>query len=192
MRWYELILIVAGIGLDIFAAMEIEGAMVAKINMKKIWMTVFFVCLLELGFFFGGFSGGYVLATKTPMLNSQMEGMIIVVVIFALMGIRLLIKAIKRIQIHETRCENVKVSYYVRTIAVTSFYTIFAGLAAGLLDCNKIVSLLSVIGCSIAVVIGGVLTGYHYGFQNKAKLYAAGAVLQWAAGIAILIRGLVM
>ena len=55
MNWIENILIIAGISLDIFAAMEIEGAMLADVKRKSLLIACTIVTLLQLIFFFGGY-----------------------------------------------------------------------------------------------------------------------------------------
>ena len=54
MSWIENILIIAGISLDIFAAMEIEGAMLADVKRKSLMIASTIVTVLQLIFFFGG------------------------------------------------------------------------------------------------------------------------------------------
>ena len=55
MSWIENILIIAGISLDIFAAMEIEGAMLADVKRKSLMIASTIVTVLQLIFFFGGY-----------------------------------------------------------------------------------------------------------------------------------------
>lgn len=50
MNWIENILIIAGISLDIFAAMEIEGAMLADVKRKSLLIACTIVTLLQLIF----------------------------------------------------------------------------------------------------------------------------------------------
>ena len=54
MNLLENILIVAGISLDIFAAMEIEGAMLAVVKRKTLIIACALVALLQMIFYFGG------------------------------------------------------------------------------------------------------------------------------------------
>ena len=45
--------------------------------------------------------------------------------------------------------------------------------------------------CSILVVVGGLYTGYHFGFESKTGAYVAGALLLWVAGGEILLRNVI-
>ena len=47
MSWIENILIIAGISLDIFAAMEIEGAMLADVKRKSLMIASTIVTVLQ-------------------------------------------------------------------------------------------------------------------------------------------------
>ena len=51
MNWIENVLIIGGISLDIFAAMEIEGAMLAEVKKKSLAIACALVTILQLGFF---------------------------------------------------------------------------------------------------------------------------------------------
>ena len=50
MNWIENILIIGGISLDVFAAMEIEGSLLAEVKKKSLFMACFLVTILQLGF----------------------------------------------------------------------------------------------------------------------------------------------
>ena len=45
-----------------------------------------------------------------------------------------------------------------------------------------------ILTCSVLVVVGGLYTGYHFGFESKTGAYVAGAILLWIAGGEILLR----
>ena len=59
MNTLENILIIAGISLDVFASMEIQGAMLQKVNKKTLLVVSTIVSLLQLMFFIGGYAAGY-------------------------------------------------------------------------------------------------------------------------------------
>ena len=52
MSWLENLLMIAGILLDVFAAMEIQGAMIARIRKRTIVIACTVVAGLELIFYF--------------------------------------------------------------------------------------------------------------------------------------------
>jgi len=191
MTYLEMILIIGGISLDIFAAMEIEGAMLAEVKRKSLLTACTLVTVLQLVFFFGGYFVCHELAEYGQIERALWVGQVIAICVFALLGVRLLVKAIKREFINET-CGEITVSKYIKIILVTSVYTLIAGCACGFMGVNWFFMLFVIILCSVLVVLGGIYTGYHFGFQAKTIAYVIGAILLWGAGVEILIENFVL
>ena len=102
-------MIIAGISLDIFAAMEIEGAMLADVKRKSLMIASTIVTVLQLIFFFGGYFVCYELEKHQIIQNAEEIGYIVATVVFALLGIRLIVKAIKREFVQEKRRDDIRV-----------------------------------------------------------------------------------
>ena len=98
------------------------------------------------------------------------------------LGVRLIVKAIKNERVNEHREENLGFKRFWRMAAVTSIYTLLTGIAFGFLETNLMVILIMIVCLTIAVVIMGTYTGYHFGFEHKRKAYVGGAILLWIAG----------
>lgn len=188
MNLLENILIVAGISLDIFAAMEIEGAMLAVVKRKTLIIACALVALLQMIFYFAGYFVCYHLVKSGILERAQEWGYIISIIVFTAIGIKLLVKGLKKELIHERRQDDLNVRKYVGIITVTSFCTLAAGCACGLVGVTVWVMRLVILICSVLVTVGGVYAGYHFGFDNKSYLYYGGAVLLWIAGVEILLR----
>ncbi len=188
MSLIENILIIAGISLDIFAAMEIEGAMLADIKKKSLIIACSIVTLLQIIFFFGGYAACYALEKYGIIENGVEVGYGAAAIVFALLGIRLIVKAIKREFVQEKRRDNIRVRDYIKIIAVTSFYTLCAGCACGFVGTSVIMMAVVILVCSILVVVAGLYTGYHFGFESKTGAYIAGALLLWVAGGEIMLH----
>lgn len=188
MNWIENILIIGGISLDIFAAMEIEGAMLADIKRKSLLVACGIVILLQMVFFFGGYVSCYELEKYQIIKDAQEIGYIAAVIVFALLGIRLIVKAIRREFVQEKRRDDIRVRDYIKIIAVTSFYTLCAGCVCGFVGTSVVMMGIIILVCSVLVVVSGLYTGYHFGFESKTGAYVAGALLLWAAGGEILLR----
>ncbi len=186
MNWYDNLLIIAGISLDIFAAMEIEGAMLAEVRKKQLAIACTLVTLLQVGFFSGGYFICYYLEQAGVIQDVEWVGYVLATVVFGLLGLRLMVKAVKREFIHEKRRE-ITVRGYIRIIAITTMYTLFAGCVCGLIGSNIIIMLVMIIVSSILVVIAGLYTGYHFGFASKTVAYVIGAILLWVAGVEMLV-----
>ena len=169
MNTLENILIIAGISLDVFASMEIQGAMLQKVNKKTLLVVSAIVSLLQLMFFFGGYAAGYGIDRAGVWRNASWVGYILDTIIFALLGSRLIVKGIRREFVDETR-SVITVKQYAKIIAVTTVYTLFAGCA----------------------YISGLYAGYHFGFEGKTVVYVVGGIILWVAGAEILITNVLV
>ncbi len=170
------IFIIIGISLDVFASMEVEGAMAPEIKKGALAIASSITTGLSLLFFFG----------HDIFSNEELTAGIISSAIFFLLGVRLIIKAIQKEFIQEKRREF-GISSYIRMVVVMSLYTLAAGVACGLISANVYVMLIAIVICYVLVVIGGILTGYHYGFEQKTYAYTIGAVLLWVVGTYVVI-----
>ncbi len=185
MSWLENLLVIAGILLDVFAAMEIQGAMIAKLKRKTTAIACLVVAGLELIFYLGGYAICRLLVIKGNIVNPINYGEVIAVIILALLGIRLIIKGIKREFVQESRREGLIVFDYIRIIVVSSLYTAAAGCACGLVGTTiwQVIAIILVI--SVLMVLGGLYTGLHFGFEKKTIAYVLGALLLWGVGTEI-------
>lgn len=188
MGWIENLLIIAGISLDIFGAMECQGSLVKKVDKKHLAIICGLVALWQLVALFVGHFLSELLYLKTPGEDETLMGHVIAIVIFFGLGIHLIVKAIKNETVVE-RCEaDLGFKPTIRMVALTSIYTILAGLAFGFLGTSFIALLAFIIVFSILFVIAGMYTGYHFGFEQKTKAYIIGSVLLWIAGVDVIVR----
>ena len=75
-----------------------------------------------------------------------------------------------------------------KIIAITSLYTLVAGCACGFVGTSILMMAIVILVCSVLVVVGGLYTGYHFGFESKTGAYVIGALLLWIAGGETLLR----
>lgn len=188
MNWIENLLIIAGISLDIFAAMECQGALVAKVDKKHLSLICALIAAWQMAALFLGNYLSDLLYRNQSVRSERFVGLVIAAVIFFCLGIRLIIKAVRNERIQEHREENLGFMRFLRMAAVTSIYTLLAGIAFGFLGTNLVVMLTMMVCLTIAVVVTGMYTGYHFGFEQKTKAYVSGAVLLWIAGIDVIVR----
>ncbi len=188
MSWIENLLIVAGVSLDIFAAMECQGSLVAKINKKHLSAICGLVAVWQLIALFLGHYLSALFCRKNPAYNEHLLGEILAMLIFIGLGVRLMVKAVINERIEEHLEKNLGIRRFVRMASVSSIYTVLAGIAFGFLSTNLAVILIMIAGITIAFVIGGMYTGYRLGFASKRTVYVVGAVLLWIAGADVLIR----
>lgn len=188
MNWIENLMIIAGISLDIFATMECQGSLVAKVNKKHLSEICIFVALWQVAALFLGNVFSKLLYLNELAYDEKFVGLIIAAVIFLGLGFRLIVKAIKNERVNEHLEEHLEFKRFIRMAAASSIYTLLAGMAFGFLGTNLVLMLLMIAGLTIVVVISGMYTGYHFGFELKTKAYIGGAILLWSAGIDVIIR----
>ena len=188
MNWVENLLIVAGISLDIFGAMECQGSLVNKVNKKLLSGICVLMAVCQLIALFLGHFLSDLFCKSHPMSDERFLGEILAMVIFFGLGIRLIVKAIRNERIEEHLEMNLGIRRFVRLASVSSLYTMLAGIAFGFIGTNVIAILVMIVVVTIAFVIGGMYTGYHMGFTSKTTVYTVGAILLWIAGIDVLLQ----
>ena len=188
MNWIENLLILVGISLDIFAGMECQGSLVAKIDKKHLTLVCGLIAIWQLAALYIGNVLAGLLYVKDLARNERFIGTVIAAVIFFCLGVRLIVKAIRNEHVNEHREENLGFKRFWRMAAVTSIYTLLTGIAFGFLGTNLTVILIMIVCLTIAVVIMGTYAGYHFGFEHKRKAYVGGAILLWIAGFDVVFR----
>lgn len=188
MNWIENLLIVAGISLDIFGAMECQGSLVNKVNKKLLSGICVLMAVCQLIALFLGHFLSDLFCKSHPMSDERFLGEILAMVIFFGLGIRLIVKAIRNERVEEHLETNLGIHRFVRLATVSSLYTVLAGIAFGFVGTNLVAILIMIVVITIAFVIGGMYTGYHMGFASKTTVYTVGAILLWIAGIDVLLQ----
>ena len=188
MGWIEKLLIVAGASLDIFAAMECQGSLISKVSKKQLSIICVLIAVFQLVSMYIGYFLSTLVIKKNPVSDEALLGEILSIAILFCLGIRLSIKAVKNERIEERLQAEISIKRTLRIAALTSGYTILAGIAFGFLNTGLFAILVMVTVLTIVCITAGVYTGYHFGFEQKTKVYVLGALLFWIAGIDIIIR----
>lgn len=188
MNWIEILIVSIGISLDLFAAVECEGALVAKIHVKHLILITLLVSAWQLGILYLGNFGATLLCSYNIGDDKIVMERIIAVTIFFFLGLRLLYQAWKNEQIIEHREEELGLKRFFRLVAVVSFYTFVTGAAFGFLGTSVVLLLAIVLAITVVCVVAGMYTGYHLGYEPKTKVYIIGGILLIVAGIDIILR----
>ena len=176
MNWMENLLIIAGVSLDIFAAMECQGSLVAKINKKNLTVICGIVALAQLITLYLGHFLSSLFCHYRSVPDEKLLGQIISMVIFVILGIRLMVKAIRNEHVEEHLEHHLGIRRFVRMACISGIYTLLTGIAFGFLETNVLMILIMIVVCTVAFVIGGIYTGYRVGYEAKTKVYIVGAV----------------
>ena len=187
MNWMENLLIIAGVSLDIFAAMECQGSLVAKIYKKNLTVICGIVALAQLITLYLGHFLSSLFCHYRSVPDEKLLGQIISMVIFMILGIRLMVKAIRNEHVEEHLEHHLGFRRFVRMACISGIYTLLTGIAFGFLETNVLMILIMIVVCTVAFVIGGIYTGYRVGYEAKTKVYIVGALLLWVAGLDVLI-----
>lgn len=192
MNWIENLLIIAGISLDIFAAMECQGSLVARVDKKHLTLICALIAAWQMAALFLGNFLSVLLYQHEMTRNENFIGLVIAAAIFFCLGVRLIVKAVKNERVNEHREENLGWKRFLRMAAAAGMYTLLAGIAFGFLGTSLLLMLATMVCLTVAVVVTGMYTGYHFGFEHKTKAYVGGAVLLWIAGVDVIVRHIIV
>jgi putative Mn2+ efflux pump MntP len=188
MSWIENLLIITGISMDIFASMECQGALVAKVNKKQLIGICVVTAALQLtALLAGNLLVQWYFANNVPD-DGQVLGQILAFLIFIGIGIHLIIKAVKNERIVEHREEQIPVKSIAKHLIISEIYVSLAGVAFGFLSTGVVALMVMVVAVSALFIVTGIYTGYHFGFEQKGKAYIIGAALLILAGADVFVR----
>lgn len=193
MSWIEIVLITIGMSLDTFAAVECQGALVAKLEKKRLSMAVTVIALWQtIALLIGSFLVTLLNQYDTQLSGEAFIGRILAILILFGMGLRMFIKAWRNERIVEKREDGLDIKKTFFSIAKGTIFTILTGIAFAFLEADIKAVLIMIICVTIAMVIIGLYTGYRLGFEQKSKAYIGGGALLIAAGIDVIVRYIVM
>ena len=193
MSWIEIVLITIGMSLDTFAAVECQGALVAKLEKKRLSMAVTVIALWQtIALLIGSFLVTLLNQYDTQLSGEAFIGRILAILILFGMGLRMFVKAWRKERIVEKREDGLDIKKTFFSIAKGTIFTILTGIAFAFLEADIKAVLIMIICVTIAMVIIGLYTGYRLGFEQKSKAYIGGGALLIAAGIDVIVRYIVM
>lgn len=172
----EFLIISAGISFDIFGEIACKGALIPKIDGKRLIGICVVMALWQTGALFVGHFFGDLLFDIDKRPNADRAVILIPAAIFILLGIRMLWKAYKNEPIEEHRIEKIPYSTVIRLLASVTLYTLLTGFAIGFFNADLSFVLPTIgIFTALAVTIG-VYVGYHFGAAFKRGTSIAGGV----------------
>lgn len=192
LSWVESLLIILGISLDVFASMECQGSLIAKVNKKQLSLICLVASIWQLIAMSLGYFGARLLLQKQNIPDEFLVGECIAVFIFVSLGVRLLVKGLKKDYIQEHLESKIRLPKVVHLVGAISIFTILVGIAFAFYGANMWIVLSMIFTVTILFIIAGVYTGYHFGFEGKRKAYIIGTVLLWAAAVDLVIRLIIM
>ncbi len=188
MSWLSMLFIAAGLALDIFASVSCQGALVAKIQKRRLAIVVTLITVWQTAIFFvGAFLGNFLLELDMREYGSETMKMVACAILIVL-GIRMFWKAKKDDFIDERRVDEIHYMAYVKMLMVATWYTFLTGFSVGLLA-GRMLMLLPIVAIVTAVFVTfGIYTGYRFGFEQKTKAYIVGGILLLIASADLVIE----
>ena len=184
----EVLLIAVGLSLDVFAVVICRGALLSRIEKKRL-------LLLSAGFAVwqvGALVIGSLLGRISNMIETLEELNVIwrtgSMAIFVILGIYLLTKAKKGRPIQETCRDSFPVKEMIFLACATSLDAFFAGIGFAFLQTSMLKETISIAVVTVLAVLFGIYTGYRLGYEYRAKAYIVGGILLVAAGVELFVR----
>lgn len=189
MSTIELLIVSVGLSIDVFVAAAYMGAGFSKIKWKN---------LVLLSVLFGGVQLGVLvlgnLVTLLPLLSitrtqnaaDRWEGL--TVLIFAALGVYMIIKGIKKKKVLERRKDEVEWKKTALLALVTSVDAFFAGMGLGFLDTAMIEESLILFPVTILEAIVGIFAGYRLGLKENSRAYWIGGALLLLASFDVILH----
>ena len=185
----EIIVISAGLSLDVFVAVAYMGAGFSKINKKNL----FGLCMI-----FGSIQWGCLiignLLTLLPIFRNSSSSKIakqweaVTVMIFVGLGIYMIWKSLNKKNILERRNDKIDWKKTTFLALVTSVDAFLAGIGMGFLEAEMIHQSLTIFPITVLSVVLGVYAGYRMGTVHNSQAYLAGGALFLIAGVDVIIQ----
>lgn len=187
---FEILIISIGLSLDVFAYALYKGAIMPEIRKSALIkiscvFTVWQMASLLLGN----------MITNIPLLKASAEKAAahwkyISVLIFACLGMYMILKGKRPQTIIEHKEEGVELKQVSVWACITSVDAFLAGIGFGLFRTNLTDTVFIIGIVTAASVILGIYAGYWMGCQSKNKIVALGGCILLIGGIELLIRGI--
>ena len=185
----ELLIVSVGLSIDVFVAAAYMGAGFSKIKWKN---------LVLLSVLFGGIQLGTLvlgnLITLLPLLSitrtktaaDRWEGL--TVLIFAALGIYMIIKGIRKKKVLERRKDEIEWKKTAILALVTSVDAFFVGMGLGFLDTAMIEESLILFPVTVIETVIGVYAGYRLGLRENRRAYLFGGALLIIASFDVILH----
>jgi manganese efflux pump family protein len=187
MNIFEILLISIGLSFDVFAVTIVEGAMLAKVEKKKLAIMCAIFCLWQ---FVAVMAGN--LLTLIPVFQKTFFGIRVLwtfvsTVIFFALAAFMFYKAWRKEDIFE-QSKEISYKHVCITALIVSLDAFFAGIGFGFLDAELLMVGLVLELVTVLFVILGIMTGYRLGCEQRPKVLYLGATCILLASIEVTVR----
>lgn len=188
MNVLEVLMILTGISLDVFGAMECYGSLVARIEKKQLAALSGILAAGQMVCLGVGSAFSRLVCRGGAQAGDLFLGQVAAAAIFLCLGLRLIVKAWKNEGVVEHRQEKLDMWKMFKLYLRGSLFPLLAGIAMGFLGNNLPVLLLLAIALTVLAAVVGMYTGYRLGYEHKLKAYVLGGLLLIAGSVDVIVR----
>ena len=180
----ELLIVSIGLSIDVFVAAVYMGAGFSKIRWKNLILLSIQLGTLVLGNLITLLP--LLSITRTKTAADRWEGL--TVLIFAAIGIYMIIKGIKKKSVLERRKDEVEWKKTTLLAMVTSVDAFFVGMGLGFLDTAMIEESLVLFPVTVLEAVIGIFAGYRLGLKENRRAYWIGGALLLLASFDVILH----
>jgi putative Mn2+ efflux pump MntP len=187
MSIFQILMISIGLSFDIFAVCVCEGAMLVKIEKKKLAAMCAIFCLWQLVSVVLGN-----LVTFIPVFSNTANGLqfiwrVLSTVIFFALAAFMIFRALRKESFTE-RLSQINFKEVCVAAFLVSLDAFFAGIGFGIFNAQFVIVCVVLEIVSILFCILGMYTGYQLGYEQKQHSLLIGGIVLLIASLDILIR----
>lgn len=187
MGYFEIALIAIGLSLDVFAATVCQGAMMAKIDRKKLMLMGFIFCLWQLAAVLLGDTIARIPIFHNSTGSIQHLWQYMSAIIFIALAVYMLVRAFRRDYLFEQR-QEINFKRVCLMAVFTSLDAFFAGIGFGFMNAKLRPVIVDILAATILLAVGGTYTGYRLGYEQRNKAYGIGGTILAFAGLEIFVK----
>ena len=182
----ELLIVSVGLSIDVFVAAAYMGAGFSKIRWKNLVLLSVLFGGIQLGVLVLGNLITLLSITRTKTAADRWEGL--TVLIFAAIGIYMIIKGIKKKNVLERRKDEIEWKKTTLLAMVTSVDAFFVGMGLGFLDTAMIEESLVLLPVTVLEAVIGIFAGYRLGLKENRRAYWIGGALLLLASFDVILH----
>lgn len=188
MRAYEIFMVSFGLSLDVFTYALYKGAMLSRLNFRKVGkMAAVFTLWQSAAMLLGS------LISEIPLIEAEYERAariynVLSAVIFFGIGVIMVIKALRTGEVQEHREDGFRMTQLCAWAAITSLDSFLTGIGMGFLNTELTVLVLQLAVMTLVMILFGVLIGYRIGCHMRHGALILGGAIFFAAGLDVLVR----
>ena len=190
MGLWQMIVIVVGLSLDVFAYCLYKGAMISEVRKGEITKVVSLFTGFQVGMMVIGTMITQIPALKEKYLSANRIWTFLAAVTFFALGIVMLVKAAKKRHrvIVEKKQDQFNYHVIIFWAFITSIDALIAGVGFGFMGLKLLGSLLIMAVFTAACAIAGFASGYWLGCGPMNKFVAIGGCMVLVGGVDLLVN----